>query len=189
MILLRMNDTAVQYNYEYNGEKVVQQNLVELVKLLEYDFRKIGYCADYTKIPKPNEAIIQANDTSITFLTDIIESPGTYGDGVVDTLRYFISDTSTLASTPNPHDRILYRQINGEALKGSNMGVTQFKLTYFDPLGDTIKSMPASPPLGIKSMQIDIALENPYAYGENYSADKRVIWRQIRLAARNFTTR
>ena len=69
------------------------------------------------------------------------------------------------------------------------MGVTQFKLTYYDALGDTIKNMPASPPLGIVSIQIDIAIENPYAYGNDYSYDKRVIWRQIRLAARNFTTR
>ena len=42
MILFRMNDTAVQNNYDMNGEKIVQQNLVDLVELIEYDFRKIG---------------------------------------------------------------------------------------------------------------------------------------------------
>jgi len=195
MILLRMNDTAVQNNYDFNGEKIVQQNLVELVKLLEYDFRKIGYCADYEKIPDPAKAIIQANDTSITFLTDIVTSVGTYGDGVVDTLRYFTSSTAQLSSTPNPNDRILYRKVNNEPLKGSNMGVTQFKLTYFDALGNTIPDdtlagrKAVNLPLGIVSMQIDITLENPYAYGNDYAVDKKVIWRQIRLVARNFTTR
>ena len=43
MILLRMNDASVENNYLYSGEKIVQQNLVEVVKLIEYDFRKIGY--------------------------------------------------------------------------------------------------------------------------------------------------
>jgi len=46
MILLRMNETATQNTYEYNGELTVQQNLVSTVQLIEYDFRKIGYCAD-----------------------------------------------------------------------------------------------------------------------------------------------
>lgn len=189
MILFRMNDSAIQNNYNFNGEKIVQQNLVDLVKLIEYDFRKIGYCADYTKIPNPTKAILNATDSSITFLTDIITSPGTFGDGVVDTLRYSTSNTSALSVTPNPNDRLLYRHVNSEVLRGSNLGVTQFKLTFFDANEDTIKIMPANPPLGIVSMQIDIAVENPYAFANDYSYEKRVIWRQIRLAARNFMTR
>ncbi len=189
MILFRMNDSAIENNYNFSGEKIVQQNLVDLVKLVEYDFRKIGYCADYTKIPDPTKSIVQADSNSITFLTDIITSAGTYGDGIVDTIKYFVSDKSQLSATPNPNDRLLYRRVNNETLRGSNLGVTQFKLTFFDANEDTIKTMPSSPPLGIVTMQIDIAVENPYAYGNNYSYDKRVIWRQIRLAARNFTTR
>lgn len=189
MILFRMNDSAIENNYNFSGEKIVQQNLVDLVKLIEYDFRKIGYCADYTQIPDPTRSIIQADSNSITFLTDTLGSRKSFGNGIVDIIEYFISDTTLLNSTPNPKDRLLYRRVNNETLRGSNLGVTQFKLTFFDANGDTIKNMPTSPPLGIVSMQIDIAVENPYAYGNNYSYDKRVIWRQIRLAARNFTTR
>lgn len=189
MILFRMNDAAVENNYNLNGEKIVQQNLVDVVKLVEYDFRKIGYCANYENIPIPTKAVLQADSNSITFLTDIVTSPGTFGDGVVDTVKYFLSDTTALSMTPNPHDKILYRRVNSEPLRGSNMGVTQFKLTYFDSFGDTLKNLPAVPPLGIITIQIDIAIENPYAFDENYSYEKRVIWRQIRLAARNFTTR
>lgn len=189
MILFRMNDAAVENNYNLNGEKIVQQNLVDVVKFIEYDFRKIGYCANYQNIPIPTESILQADSNSITFLTDIVTSPGTFGDGVVDTVRYYLSDTTALTMTPNPHDKILYRRVNSEPLRGSNMGVTLFKLTYFDSFGDTLKTLPAVPPLGIITIQIDIAIENPYAFDENYSYEKRVIWRQIRLAARNFTTR
>lgn len=191
MILLRMNDLSVQNNYLYSGEKIVQQNLVEVVKLIEYDFRKIGYCYDWTKIPNQAMAIIGADSSGITFLTDIVNTTSStdYGDGVIDTVHYYLGSTSELALTPNPNDRLLYRVINGETPKGSNLGVTQFRLTYFDASGDRIDSFPASPPFGIASIQIDIAVENPTAYGNDYSADRRVIWRQIRLAARNFRNR
>ena len=50
MILFRMNDAAVENTYVYGGELLVQQNLVEVVTLLEYDFRKIGYCADWQQM-------------------------------------------------------------------------------------------------------------------------------------------
>lgn len=189
MILMRMNATSVQNNYLYSGEQIVQQNIVEVVKLLEYDFRKIGYCSVWTNIPDPAKAIIQADSNSISFLTDIVTSSYPYGDGVVDTLKYYLSSKSVLSSTPNPNDMILYRVINHDAVAGSNLGVTQFKLTYFDANGIKITTMPENPPLGIASIQIDIAVENPAAYGNDYSAEKRVIWRQIRLATRNFLLR
>jgi hypothetical protein len=189
MILLRMNATAIQNNYEYSGERIVQQNLVEVVSVIEYDFRKIGYCNDWTKIPDPSLAIIHADSSSIYFLTDIVTPGNLYGDGIVDTLKYYVGPTSDLASTPNPNDRILYRVINHDPPVGANLGVTQFKLTFFNSAGVKITNMPANPPFGIASIQIDVAIENTAAYADNYSTDNRAIWRQVRLASRNFKLR
>ena len=189
MTLLRMNENATENNYLYNGEKIVQQNIVDVVKLIEYDFRKIGYCADWEQIPDEAKAIIYADSNKIQYLTDIITTSKPYGDAKVDTLTYYLGPASELTITPNPNDRYLYRVVNKETPKGSNLGVTQFKLTYYDANGDTIKIMPAKPPFGISSIQVDVAVENPSAYGNDYSAAKRVIWRQIRLAARNFMNR
>ncbi len=192
LILLRMNDTAVENNYLFSGEKIVQQNLLDIVSLIEYDFTKIGYCADWTRIPDPARAILSATDTSITFLTDVAVSQGNLeGDGIPDTLKYYVGSSNELLQTPNPNDKILYRIVNNQNPQGSNLGVTQFKLIYFDALGDTLKpnQMPEQPPLGISTIQIDVAVENPAAYGDNYSAERKVIWRQIRLAARNLRTR
>lgn len=189
MILLRMNDAAVKNNYDYSGERIVQQNLVEVVKLLEYDFRKIGYCANWNIFPNPALGIIRADSNRIEFITDLSTSENPFGDGVLDTLKYYLGTTLELSVTPNPNDRLLYRVVNSTTPRGSNLGITQFKLTYFDANGDRITSMPTSPPLGIAAIQIDIAVENPAAYGNDYAADKRVIWRQVRLPARNFTLR
>lgn len=189
MILLRMNDAAVENNYLYSGERIVQQNLVEVVKLLEYDLRKIGYSNNWQSMPIPANAIIRADSNRIHFLTDIVTNGNPYGDGVIDTMKYYLGPTSELTSTPNPNDRLLYRVENNATPAGSNLGITQFRLTYYDANGDKITTMPASPPLGIAAIQIDISIENPAAYGNDYSAEKKVIWRQIRLPARNFTLR
>jgi type II secretory pathway component PulJ len=195
LILFRMNDTAVENNYVYSGERIVQQNLVEIVKLLEYDFRKIGYCYDWTKLSDPSMIILAATNNRITFLTDFLSSANPYGDGIVDTLTYYLGNKSDLTVTPNPNDMILYRLENQTNLvssgnaKGSNLGVTEFNLTYFDASGDRITNLPKAPPFGIASIQLDIAVENPAAYGNDYSVDRKVIWRQIRLASRNFMIR
>lgn len=121
-----------------------------------------------------------------------------YGDGIVDTVRYYLGPTSDLSSTPNPNDRILYRVINHGSAAGSNVGVTRFHLTYYDVLGNQLGTasnpLPSSPPLKIASMKVDISVENSYAEtdpatGNPYTYDKRAMYRQIRLASRNFTKR
>src|SRR5512137_54209 len=79
IILLRLNEAATQNTFNNSSELQVQQNLVSVVQLIEYDFRKIGYCADYKKI-NPRFAIIQAAKDSITFQTDLATSSNSKGD-------------------------------------------------------------------------------------------------------------
>ena len=179
LILFRLNDAAVQNAFQYNGEMIIQKNLVEVVQLLEYDFRKIGFCKDWSNFPDPTKAILFADSTSISFLTDIDS------DKDMDTLTYILGSEEELSMTPNPRDKMLYRQVNNAPLVGSNLGVTQFRLTYYDSFGAEIP-FPISVPGEIYTMQIDIILEDVYAYNEGYN---RVFWRQIRLAARNLGNR
>lgn len=179
MILLRMNDAAVQNTFNNGGEYIIQQNLVEVVQLLEYDFRKIGYCKVWSRIPNPSKAIILADSTSIKFLTDLDNN------GYVDTLHYYLGPSSELSATPNPNDRLLYRVVNSESAIGANLGVTQFRLTYFNALGNTI-DFPITVPGEIHTMQIDLKVENTSGYNREYSG---AFWRQIRLAARNLMNR
>ena len=179
LILLRINDAAVENTYVYGGELIVQQNLVEVVSLLEYDFRKIGYCADWQQIPDPSQAILAADSNDIRFLTDLDS------DGNVDTLRYYTGSPSALPGTANPRDMMLYRVENNEQPKGANLGVTQFNMLFFDAIGNVIP-FPITHPSEIYTMQINITVENTDAYDENYSS---AFWRQIRLAARNLRNR
>jgi hypothetical protein len=135
-------------------------------------------------IPKTN-IITSATDSSISFLTDVFDK------GHVDTLKYYLGPTSELASSPNPRDRFLYRVVNNETPVGVNLGVTQFRLVYFDVYGDTLFT-PISDLSQISSMEINIAVENVVGYGgdspeEEQSKYSTAFWRQIRLAANELT--
>ena len=192
MILLRINDAAVENSYINSGEYIVQLNLVEIVQLLEHDFRKIGYCADWRQIPDPSAAILEADSTRISFLTDIGTTSNSFGDGIVDTLRYYTGSTSELSSTSNPNDRMLYRVIGSQTPAGANLGLTEFKLTYFD-VNNNLLAFPITNPGIISTIQIDIKVESTEGFTNFADASDTLystsFWRQIRLAARNLRNR
>ena len=179
LTLFKINGTAVENNYTGNGELIAQQNLATIVQILETDFRRIGYCDDWRKIPDPTQSILQVDSSMIKYLTDVDD------DGNVDTVLYYLGGTNELTSTPNPRDRYLYRIINSESPVEVNLGVTQFKMNFFDALGNQL-FFPISNPSAIYSMQIDVAVEDVSAYNEQYST---AFWRQIRLAAKNLRNR
>ena len=100
-------------------------------------------------------------------------------------MKYYTGDPSELPGTANPRDKMLYRVVNNATPVGTNLGVTQFSLLYFNALGNQI-SFPIAVPSEIYTMQINITVENVAAYDNQYSS---AFWRQIRLAARNLNNR
>ena len=199
-ILFNMNNNATQNTYNFSGELILQQNLVTTVEVLEYDFRKIGYCEDPTVLPFPEkDAILRADTSNIIFLTDLMEPPydNPHGDGILDTIQYFLSPDD-IPGTPNPNDRMLYRVVNG-VTKGVNLGITGFRIRYYKDSsiatggttlaeiqpGDLPKVWVAGTPTGITAMQIDIRVENTAAYDAGNNPYRSAFWRQIRLSSRN----
>lgn len=104
---------------EINNANIAQLNIKEISEVLDFDLYKIGYRVSSSKI-------LLADSTRLTFLSDIDNN------GKIDTIKYELGSPSELPSTPNPNDRILYRILNNEPKKGSNLGVVDFKLVYFD---------------------------------------------------------
>jgi hypothetical protein len=201
LTLFRMNDNATRNTYNFSGELIVQQSLVTSVEVLEYDFRKIGYCEDPSQLPHPEQdAILFADTSKIIFLTDIMVPPydDPHGDGILDTLEYYLGPASQLTGTPNPNDRILYRVVNGIP-NGVNLGITKFKIRYFtdsllasgsttlaeiSPADLPISYVPGTP-TGITALQIDIQVENTASYDAANNPFRQAFWRQIRLSSRN----
>jgi hypothetical protein len=193
LMALRLNAQAIETNAIYQDNLNLQQGLVALVDIVEYDFRKIGYCKDFTKINPPNIAIVSADSNSIKFLTDIPANPNDTGDGIVDTIYYYLGTTAT--NPNNPRERLLYRVVNGQGAMGWSLGVTRFALRSFDALGDTIP-FPLSDPKLIYTLEVNLSLESPapltaIQYHDSAAAqeDFKVYWKQIRLASRNLRNR
>jgi len=177
--IARVNESSTKDLYRGTGNLVAQTNLATIVQILETDFRKIGYCADWQQIPTPTEAILYADSTSIRYLTDVDS------DGIVDTIFYYIDYATDIPETPNPRDRFMYRVVNSEAPVGVNLGVTQFNMNFYNALGTEL-TFPIADPREIYTMQIDITVEDVAAYNQEYQT---VFWRQIRMAARNLFNR
>ncbi len=184
MIIWRLGDASTEKTYNNSGELTVQQNLLTLAQMVEFDFRKIGYCNTWDAVvdPRTNEpfissqAIYYADENSIAFYTDLHPY-----DGNLDSLRYYLGPLSECTSTPNPRDRILYRVENGDAPIASNLGVTDFRMVYYDVNDDSIPYPVTNRGL-IKSIEINLTVENVAAYDEKYT---NAFWKQIRLASRN----
>jgi hypothetical protein len=177
--IFRVNNSSTEDLYKGSGNLVAQTNLATVVMILETDFRKIGYCADWQQIPIPTEAVLYADSCSIRYLTDVDNN------GIVDTMFYYIDYQTDIPETPNPRDRFLYRVVNSEAPVGVNLGVTKFNLEFFNALGTKL-NFPIADPREIYTMQIDLAVEDVSAYDEKYQT---IFWRQIRMAARNLFNR
>lgn len=201
LTLFRMNDNATQNTYNFSGELTLQENLVATVEVLEYDFRKIGYCENPMNLPFPEkDAILYADTSEVIFLTDLMIPPydDPQGDGIVDTVRYYLGPASELTSTPNPNDRPLYRVVNNIPTS-VNLGVTKFRIRYFRDSSNATGSVTlaeikendlpkvwnAGTPTGITAMQIDIKVENTSAYDPNNNPYRHAFWSQVRLSSRN----
>ena len=193
LMALRLNAQAIETNAIYQNNLNLQQGLVVLVDIVENDFRKIGYCKNWSLISPPNMAIVYADSNSIKFLTDIPSSPTDFGDGIVDTVFYYTGSTG--GNPHNPKEKPLYRVVNGNTSSGWNLGVTRFALRYYDALNDTL-TFPIADPKLIYTLEINISLESPapltdiqYHDSTGAAQDSKVFWKQIRLASRNLRNR
>jgi Tfp pilus assembly protein PilW len=171
----RMNQTLCTSGNDLS----VQTNLVNVVRIIEKDFRRIGYCADQSQIPDQTIAISAAGAHNISFLTDI------NNDGIVDTLQYDVGSPSALTITPNPRDMLLNRYLKGTKPKGYSVGLTRFDFTYYNATGDTIP-LPITDFTQIADLRLTLAFESTSAYDSQY---QYAAWRQMRLKVRNLDAR
>jgi len=179
LILLRLNGNVIEANFIHGSDRSLQQGLAETAMVVEEDLRSMGYCADPFKLTEGMSRVIYADTSYLSFYTDIND------DGGLDSIAYFISDTSALSNTKNPRDRILYRQINTEAPFIVSTNIVQFKLTYFEALGFELPS-PVASPARITHLEISFKVEDPEAYDQKYS---QAYWQQVRLTSRNLRKR
>jgi hypothetical protein len=154
MVLLWFNgyrNDVQQDSYLNLLEDLSYDNLEDVTDLIEYDFSRIGLGINDPRIA----AVLNADSTDFTFQLDAD------GNGVFETMRYYLSDTSAASYTLNPRDRILFRVDNGGAPEKISSGLTDFKITYYNEAGSTTTDLSAMRSFGVRlAMEHEIVYDN-----------------------------
>lgn len=145
------------------NDLVVQQNALAMTALLEADLRQIGSGID-------SGMVVAAGAHAISFQADLD------ADGTADLVAYSISNPGAASNTPNPADKILYRAVSGTTQAHAAMGVTDFRLRYFDRNGNLTGDLDR-----IKTIEVTLELESPVRYD---GKDAHFFWRK-RITPRN----
>lgn len=175
MNLVKMNSNVIQNESMFGHDKNLQVDVVILATIMDRDFGLLGYCGDYTKMD--STAIIYGDSVSIKFLADV-DNNGTF-----DTLYYYTSDTTVLSHTPNPRDKILYRQLNSNPPFVVANNITEFNLKYLDTFANE-QSIPIDLTKIVNYVRIAFKVEDPFAYDEEYT---EALWRRLTVTANNLT--
>jgi hypothetical protein len=127
LLILKLNIFMSNASYASDNELKMQQNAKTFAEILNHDFRKVGYKHD-------GLSIITAKKDQFKFVGDL-ERPGESGYGIIDTVEYFIQDSSYSPGTLNQHDIILVRVVNNkDSITGSSLGLVKLNFTYLDSL-------------------------------------------------------
>jgi hypothetical protein len=123
IMLMLFNLNVFQSNTRFASDSELQlhQNAKTLAEILNHDLRKAGYLYDST-------AFAQADSERVSFYADIDR------DGTTDMISFFLGDSSEAYQTTNPKDRILYRVVNNDTIKGPSLGLTKARFSYLDEI-------------------------------------------------------
>lgn len=144
--ILNFSTSVMDKTHEQMLETINQADIDATTDLLIFDFRKIGLNASSVNI------ISSFSERSIQFLADIND------DQNDETITYTFSNEPN-NSTLNPDDHFLYRRIDNGPNVNIALGVTDFKLLYYDNHNQT----PANPG-DIKTIEIQLTIESIIPY-------------------------
>lgn len=162
MILKAVNINTTASSSVILFTTIEQRKITDASELIEYDFYKIGYRI-------PDEKISVADSNEIKFYSDIDDN------NVVDTIHYFVGNTTDLSYTSNPNDKPLYRQRNHQYSLLTEIPVVDFHLSYFDSIGNSLDYSSLTISAGrelIKSIKIKITVESDELYADEYRASE-----------------
>jgi hypothetical protein len=129
LLVLKLNVFMSESSYTSDTELRLQQNTKTLAEVMNSDFRKIGYRFNET-------AILTAQKERFKWVGDL-ERPGQSGYGTVDTVEYFLEDSTHSLGTTNPYDRILVRVLNNkDTIDGPSLGLTKLQFSYLDSVAN-----------------------------------------------------
>jgi hypothetical protein len=159
LMLINVNSSVNNAALENLYSGVMQRNVTSTSELIENDIYKIGY-----RISGNRFSIADSNQ--INFSADIDNN------GTPDIVYYYCGNKSELNGTSNPNDFVLKRVING-VNPGTQSTVSDFKLSYFDSLGQKLDYASLKTQLGmnkIRSLKVYLKCETQELINDHYEA-------------------
>lgn len=138
--ILFMNINVGQSSTELTLRQITQQNVGTASEIFSHDMQKIGF----DKFRKITDPILVADSNRIQFKSNIDNS------GSTETVEWYFDPNATASSSTHPEARTLKRIIGTNKID-LNVGVTSFKLSYYD---STLSEI--STPISTQSARNDI---------------------------------
>lgn len=187
LIVFNANIITTESWMSMNNTMLVQEMLVSTTSLLEGELRNMGY-----NVTPENLVVIEAQDTSIKFLSDL-NRPGQPGFGTPDELHYYLGPPGEV-NFMNQKVRKLYRRVNQKTPAAIGF-VTKFSLHYRTQSGVLLTTPVIPSELSmVYEVEIEIEVQNPHGIyrdpsivkaGEEEAMYSTSYWRLSRLASRN----
>lgn len=155
-LLMSINRLSIGMGEDSNKrvlDAITARNAMSIIKTIEFDFNRMGL-----GVNRQENALLQTDSTSVTFMSDINE------DGALDVIHYALSDSTLASETENIHDRLLFRLQNAEPMKDVALGVTNFKIRYYDWYGNITYSLQQ-----IKTFEISLEVQSTFSIDGYFS--------------------
>jgi hypothetical protein len=151
LLIIKLNLFMGEASYASDKELRLQQDAKTLAEIMNSDFRKIGYECNTT-------AVLTADSNRIKFIGDL-QRPGEAGFGSVDTVEYFVEDSTHSLGTANLSDIILVRVLNNtDTIEGPSLGLVRVNFSFLDSLSTTTTDLSK-----IRYIKTEMWLEPPEA--------------------------
>lgn len=139
--IISMNNSVSNSASEITLSQSTREKLTNIAETIAGDIQKIGF----NRTNKTSDMIKNALDHKIMFYSNIDNST----DNSVELITWELTKTP-IASTANPDDYVLMRTVedlsSGNVDKTSiELGVTNFKIAYYDDYGKPISDSLATP--------------------------------------------
>ncbi len=158
IMIMNVNINLTDENYKGIVELNTQTQTIQLARIIEFDYYKIGYMVPAAQRP----AITNADSTYIRFKSNLADKAG-----AIDIIEYGLGDF--VAQSPNPRDRMLFR-IENVTKVFINYSIVQFKLEYFDSTDSKLSTPITGANLNrIKSVYVLLKLESPQPFDTTFS--------------------
>ena len=163
LMVLKINLNVQEHAITTRQSTTTQEHLRTISNVMEYDFHKIGH-----SLINPFGAIKLAKESHIIFSYD--RDPSSKYDSI--SVEYRVLDART---TPNPNDKLLIRKINKIIPQPVAMGITQFKLRYFNQFGKELPTPVVADSLSkIGEIEITLIFQNAEGFNKEYGRAKYV---------------